>query len=99
MSDFAAIEEKLLAAMLECGASPSLAKIHAADFAAIINPKIIREKREQEIADLFPMLGVNKVVERFSVARTTAYRILRKCQKRREIGTSPNYLRSCEGET
>ena len=70
------LETLLLNAMLEAGASSSLARIHAADFAAVVKPKIDREKRNQAIRDLFPQLGWRGICDRFGVGSSTAYRAM-----------------------
>lgn len=43
------VEGKLLAAMVECGLSHTDARVHAADFAALIRPKIARQSRDERI--------------------------------------------------
>ena len=76
------LETKLFEAMLAAGASPSCAQVHASNFAAIIGPKIKRERRNRAICELFPIIGAHGVIDKFGVSRRTAYYIIgKKCKR------------------
>lgn len=80
------LQTLLFEAMLAAGASPSCAQVHASNFAAIIGPKIERERRNRAICELFPTLGYVGVCEREGVSKTQAYRILKFSHKSQEKG-------------
>lgn len=75
------LETLLLEAMLACDASPTLAKIHAANFAAMLRPKIARERRDRVIRDMLPRAGAEATAECLGICRATVYNAVRKSKK------------------
>lgn len=67
------LEALLLNAMLEAGASSSLARVHAADFAALISPKIQRENDMRVARAMFGTWSAEKVAEAAHCCRATVY--------------------------
>ena len=75
--------DDLLELMVLHGLSESEASIRSADFAAVICPRIERERRDKAICDMIPMeRSVVRAAERFGIHRSTVYRTLaRKSRK------------------
>lgn len=75
------LQTMLFEAMLACDASPSLARIRSTEWAAVMLPEIEREKREQEIDDLFYKMPRQALAEKYGLHRATIYRMHKKLSR------------------
>lgn len=82
------LQDAIVEFLVEHGASPALSVELAIDIAASWSRKIERERRDQDIADLFHEIKAAGVVERFGVHRATAYRAIHKVAEKRKLATT-----------